>query len=53
MSSPIQPASTNSWVIALNFRFNNFITNTIPNFIAYIFYQTKRNINIDRLQKIE
>ena len=32
--------------------FGNFITNMIPGLIAYTFYPTKPNINIDNLQRI-
>ena len=32
--------------------FNNFIINMISGLIAYSFYPTKSNINIDKLQRI-
>ena len=34
-------------------RFDNFITNLISGLIAYAFYPTKPNINIDNFQRIE
>lgn len=33
--------------------FDNFVTNLISGLIAYAFYPTKPNINIDKLQRIE